>query len=353
MKLLLPVSWGAVLNVIWGASKDGYLKPRVQIEPVKLGGVTIEYITGNNAAFIEKHNIGIGALIEIIRSGDVIPKISSITIPAEKPKMPNVDYKWNASHVDILLEDIESNITVKEKNLTGFFRGIGVIGLSGGNISRIVGAGFDTVPKIVGMSKADFLTIDGFKDKLATKIYDGIREGIEKASLVTLMSSSNLLGRGISEKRMAPIMEKYPDILLSDISTEEKVAKITTIEGMAKKTATLFVENIPAFLTFMKASGLESKLVVNESGENESTKIVVNVDNPLYKKSIVMTGVRDDDIKDNAKKYGYKLSTSVSKNTFKLIAKSTDEQTGKSIEARKLGIPIVTVDDFKTMYFSQ
>ena len=32
-----------VVGVIWTPSKDGYLKPRVQIEPVVLGGVTIEY----------------------------------------------------------------------------------------------------------------------------------------------------------------------------------------------------------------------------------------------------------------------------------------------------------------------
>ena len=39
-----------VVDVLWSASKDGYLKPRVQIEPVVLGGVTITYATGFNAA---------------------------------------------------------------------------------------------------------------------------------------------------------------------------------------------------------------------------------------------------------------------------------------------------------------
>ena len=61
-----------VLDVLWAPSKDGYLKPRIQIEPIDLGGVTITYATGFNAAFIEKNKINVGAVVEIVRSGDVI-----------------------------------------------------------------------------------------------------------------------------------------------------------------------------------------------------------------------------------------------------------------------------------------
>ena len=76
-----------VVDVIWTPSKDGYLKPRVQIMPIQLGGVTITYTTGFNAAFIESNKIGIGAIIMLVRSGDVIPYIKSVTTPAEKPKI--------------------------------------------------------------------------------------------------------------------------------------------------------------------------------------------------------------------------------------------------------------------------
>ena len=54
MMLSDQVAEAKVVDVIWTPSKDGYLKPRVQIEPIKLGGVTIEYATGKNAQFIEK-----------------------------------------------------------------------------------------------------------------------------------------------------------------------------------------------------------------------------------------------------------------------------------------------------------
>jgi NAD-dependent DNA ligase len=117
-----------VLDVIWNPSKDGYLKPRVRVEPVKLGGVTIEYATGFNAKFIEENKIGFGALIEIIRSGDVIPFIKSTVVPASHAKMPDIPYKWTETHVDIILENALDDPTVREKNITAFFVGLEVAG---------------------------------------------------------------------------------------------------------------------------------------------------------------------------------------------------------------------------------
>ena len=91
-----------VVDVIWSPSKDGYLKPRVQIIPINLGGVKIEYATGFNGAFIKNNKIGIGAVVKLVRSGDVIPHILSVSIPASEAKMPSQSYKWNQTNVDII-----------------------------------------------------------------------------------------------------------------------------------------------------------------------------------------------------------------------------------------------------------
>ena len=147
MMLSDQVAEAKVVDVIWTPSKDGYLKPRVQIEPIKLGGVTIEYATGKNAQFIEKNKIGVGSVIQIVRSGDVIPDIIKIVKPAKEPLMPTIEYIWNPTHVDIMLVNKDDNETVKEKNIAGFFRILGVDGLSIGNVKRIMAAGFDSVPK--------------------------------------------------------------------------------------------------------------------------------------------------------------------------------------------------------------
>jgi NAD-dependent DNA ligase len=346
MVLSDQIAEAKVVDVIWTPSKDGYLKPRVQIEPIQLGGVKIEFATGNNAAFIENNKIGIGAVIELIRSGDVIPKIIKVTSPAEKPKMPSVPYKWNDTHIDIMIEDIESDETVKEKNITRFFRGIGVEGLSSGNISRIVKAGYDSIPQILKMSVDDLLQVEGFKIKTAQKIHDGIKNKIDEASLVSLMSSSNLFGRGFSEKKIELIMDSYPNVLLSNESNMAKISKISSIKGMASKSAEAFVEKIPDFINFMKEAELIDKL--KEDVIKEKKVLVEN--HPLSGKTIVITGFRDKQLDDILRGFGAKLGSSVSKNTFLVIVKNKDEDTGKASEAKKLEIPIFTYEEFKNKY---
>jgi NAD-dependent DNA ligase len=349
MVLSDQIAEAKVVDVIWTPSKDGYLKPRVQIEPINLGGVRIEYATGFNGAFINDNKVGIGAIIELIRSGDVIPHIRKVTVPAEESKMPSVPFKWNDTHVDILLEDIQGDETVKEKVITGFFRGIGVEGLSSGNISRIVQTGFDSVPKIIKMSIPDFLTVEGFKEKMASKLYNGIKDKLTNASLVTIMSASNLFGRGFSEKKLELIMESYPDVLLSKENNTEKVRNIAAIKGMAQKTAEAFVERIPDFINFIQEAGLNNK-ISQSATQTQSQKQQIDESHPLFGKTIVMTGFRDTDIQEALKNVGAKLGSSVSKNTFVVLVKDLSEDTGKAADARRLGVPLMTSEVFKEKY---
>ena len=347
MVLSDQIAEAKVVDVIWTPSKDGYLKPRVRIEPIQLGGVQIEYATGFNAAFIKDNNIGIGSIIEIIRSGDVIPHIKKVTMGAEQPKMPSVPFKWNDTHVDVMLEDIDSDETVREKVVAGFFRGIGVEGLSSGNIARIISAGFYSVPKIIDMSIDDFLTVEGFKIKTATKLFEGIREKLDEASIITLMSASNIFGRGFSSTKIELVMNEYPDILVSQESLSEKIKKVTNIKGMALKSAEAFVTKIGEFIAFIKVCGLKNKLVVNKS---KTSVVPPSANNPLFGKTIVMTGFRNKDIEQKLKEMGAKLGSSVSKNTFLVLVKNLDEDTGKAMDAKNLGIQLMTPEDFIAMY---
>jgi NAD-dependent DNA ligase len=340
-----------VVDVIWTPSKDGLLKPRVQIEPIHLGGVQIEYATGFNGAFILNNNVGIGATIELIRSGDVIPHIKSVIVPAPEPKMPLVPYVWNSTHVDIMLENASEDATVKEKNITGFFKGIEVDGLGAGNVVKIIGAGYDTVGKILKMTEADFLKVEGFQKKMAAKIYNGIQEKIEKASVVTIMSASNIFGHGFSEARLTLIMDAEPDILLSKESNEAKIKKLTEIKGMASKTASAFVEKIPDFIAFLKDTGLEGKMLVSKEAAT-AVPVIAKPNHPFSNKTIVVTGLTEKVIEDKVKSIGAKFGSSVSKNTDILVAKSVDESSGKLDKARELNktlakpILIISLDDF-------
>jgi DNA ligase (NAD+) len=356
------VAEAKVVDVIWTPSKSGYLKPRVRIEPVRLGGVTIEYATGFNGKFIESNKIGVGAVIQIIRSGDVIPYIKSVTVQAEMAKMPTVPYHWTETNVDIVLDNMEEDETVQAKNITDFFTGLEVDGLGGGNVKKIMNAGYTTVPVILKMTKDDFAKVDGFKTKMVNKIYDGIQAQLEKASLVTIMASSNKFGRGIGVRKIQPIMTAYPKILTSPETTDRKIEMLQTIDGIGKENAKSFATNIPVFLEFLKECDLMHKIantVVAQSAKSAdqaqvptTAAVVHDETHPLYGKHVVMTKVRDAEIIDYLKKMGGELDDNMSKKTFVLIVKSLDDVSNKTKKAVAENIPIMTPEMFKKEYMN-
>ena len=333
-----------VVNVIWSPSKDGYLKPKVQIQPVKLGGAVIQYATLHNAEFVIKNKIGLGAVVQILRSGDVIPKVEKVIKSASKIKMPDeYQYKWNSTKKDLILLNAQDNDTVKLKQFDDFFSKLDVVGLGRGNIQRIMDAGFKNIPSILTMSVDDFMTVEGFKEKMANKIYNSIHEKLNLVQLPHLMGASNIFGRGLGVKRIIAIMEEYPDILISKETDKQKLIKIQKIDGFKEKTAMLFVPYIKQFISFLKDINQTDKL------KNVSSK---NIDktNPLYNKKIVITGFRDKSLQQILQEKGAKLGTSVSKKTDIVIVKELDDDTGKADKARKLGITLMTPEIFKSKF---
>ena len=347
MVLSEQVAEATVVDVIWSPSKDGYLKPRIKLVPVNLGGVKIEYATGFNGAFIKDNNIGIGTIVELIRSGDVIPYVRKVTVCSSEPKMPDVPYKWNETNVDIILEDIENNEVVKNKNIVGFFRGIGVEGLSTGNIQRIVQAGYDSIPKIINITVNELKKIDGFQLKSASKIYDGIQKQLTNVNLVDFMVATNIFGRGFSQKKIELIIHAYPDVLISKESNIDKVRRITQIKGLADKSAETFVENINEFICFLREINMIHKLneIVSSNSNNNS-----NSNKILLGKNVVVSGFRDNKINEIVEHLGGNLCASVNKKTFLLIVKDKDDKTSKMLEAINLGTNIMNINEFNDKY---
>jgi len=142
------------------------------------------------------------------------------------------------------------------------------------------------------------------------------------------------------------IINEYPDVLVSKETSEQKIAKVAAIKGMARKTAEAFVERIPQFLEFLKEANLEEKL----NSKNIENKLLVDQSHPLYNKTIIMSGFRDQDLQDKLKSVGAKLGSSVSKNTFVVLVKDVTEDTGKVLDAKKIGVPIMTIEEFKEKY---
>jgi len=342
-----------VVDVIWDPSKTGCLKPRVRIEPVHLSGVTISFATGINGRFITENGIGVGAIIELIRSGDVIPKITGVVSQADVIKMPSVPYVWDDNHVDVVLENPGDNVIVREKMIIAFFAELEVDGLKSGNVRKLMDAGYDTISKILLMKKADFEKV-GYKT-MAGKYEANIQDKVGNATLGQIMVASGMMGRGIGSRKIEPVLTIFPDIVVSTECDSSKIAKLKMVDGIEQKTAQLFVDNIPNLIQFLKETGLEYKLYAGPPpavavASAVATAVVADDKHPLFGKEIVMTKIRDKEIIEWLGKVGAKLVDNIKSTTFVLIVKSKMDVSNKTKYAELHNIPIMTPDQFKSTF---
>ena len=326
-----------VIDIEWNKSKDGYIKPTLIIEPVKIGGVEINRVTGNNAKYIVENKLGKDAEIEVIRSGDVIPKVEKIIKPAKNIDYPDGEWHWNETNVDILCDDL-NNKDILVKNIYYFFSSLDAKGVGEKIVEKLVNAGFDSILKIVKLSPTDIINIEGFKEKSANNIIVSIKKSLTNISLSKLMSASNKLGHGIGEERIKLVLEKYPNLLIDadKWSKIEFIDNLKTINGWEEKTSTLFVNNFNEFKKFYNS--LKAYFTLKKTQEKKIIK------NKYTDKTIVMSGFRDAELQKKLEDSGAKITNSISKNTDYLIVKdqnTIDENTGKVQKAQELGITII------------
>ena len=343
-----------VKEVEWNISKDKYMKPIVKFDEILLDDVKIKQATGFNAGYIEKNNIGPGSRIVIIRSGNVIPHIQSVltTSANGKPSMPgelDKDYKWNDTRVDIIKIGEDRNADFDIKNIVYFMKTAEVDNMGPGNITKIYNAGFHDIKSILKIQKEDLLKIEGFKGKSADNILKAL-EKVKELDCLVLMDASNMLGRGFSYKKIKMITDVYPSILIDNADNREKSLKISIedlmkVEGIAKISAKLFIENLPRFYEFYDSLGVKCKGI-----EEKVDKSVEKTENANIKdKKFIFTGFRNKDYEKIIVENGGKIVTSISKSTHYLIVKNKTEKSGKIDKATELGVKILDIPEFEML----
>ena len=339
-----------VKNVIWEPTMDSFLKPVVEIYPVDLVGTTVTRATAHNAKTVVDNKINIGAEIKIIRSGDVIPYIMEGTKPAKEPSFPKIPHKWNETEVDYVI-DYDKKIpqkikdTVQKKIILHFFRKIGVKYLSEGIIAKLYEEGYITIAGIIGAPEEDLYDIEGLGKKSITKIYKEIYDKLDKIELFQFMAASHM-DRGLGERKLKEIINKYPDIMNEKWERDDFIEKIKNVDGFSDKLAERFVDNFKYFKKFFKE--------VNEIYDlNHLLKIkkVEKLGDLFKDKSICLTGTRDKDITEFIEKNRGKISSSVSSKTHLLIhADDADKSSNKFTNAEKYKTNTMSVSEFKKKY---
>lgn len=330
-----------VVGIDWNVSKWGQIKPRVEIEPVKLLGVTITWATGFNAKFIYDNSVGPEAVVQITRSGDVIPYIVNIIKQAPEPDMPEFPYYWNETGVDILTDEYGDEMCIKL--ISGFFSQIGVKHLGEKNVAKIYEAGYNTLLKIIAASEKDFLQIPGFGERGAERAYANIHNNLKDMNMSTVLGASGVFGFGMGKKKVVALLNDFPDILqvYKNISKKELKTRVLQVDGFSDKSADKIINNVEWADRFVKAMKHFGTFKEKKTSSGNNMQGII----------VVFSGFRDTKLEEEITNRGGKVSTSVSsKTSMVVVADKNAAPKGKVKSAMELGKEVLDKQEFIKTY---
>lgn len=342
--LLLDKAEAKVIDVLWEASRYGKLTPVAVVEPVELEGTTVRRATCHNARFVIDNRIGKGAVVHLVKSGSIIPKIEGVITPSKiNPLKTLSGYRWNDSRVDIFLNK-ESDVTddAVTRSLAHFFSVLGVDGLRLATVRTIYAEGYRTEADIFNMTKEEWV---GLLGKNGEKIFHSVQDSTA-VTLPELAYASGKLGRGMGRSKIYAIYEYFGSV--KAFLAAKKLAYGDLVELarpiVGPKTATLFADTFHQFLDYAFAlKKAVPSLCLAEVEQNEVAG------SELEGFNVCFTGVRDASLEKAIVAHGGSVSSGVTKFTTHLVVKDTSFSSSKTEKAAKLGVEVISVNDFWTL----
>ena len=328
-------------DIILQVGRTGVVTPVAIVEPVLIEGANVERATLHNFDEIQRLDLKIGDEIIIIRSGDVIPKITKVLKDRrdgnEKEILkPTICPDCSS---ELLIEDI----MIKCQNLDCPSRVVNsIIYFASKNCLNIDGLGDKIVELLVNEKKIfdildlyslkyeDLENLEGFKEKKINNLLNAI-ENSKNSELYRVLTALGI--EHIGEVASKSICSKF-GLDLVDVSFEDLIS----IDGIGEQMANSFLEFFRVNRQFVLKlfDILKPKVTIKEEAK----------DNPFKNKTIVITGTMSksrDEIKLFLEDLGAKVSSSVSKKTdFLIYGEDAGSIYDKAIE---LGIEILTEDE--------
>ena len=330
-----------VLNVTPQTSRSGRITPVAELEPVRLSGALLSRATAHHYKMVVDNGIGPGAIIQLARSGEVIPKIERVILAVE-PQVPS--HCPSCQHAliwdnDFLLCPNNLHCPAQISNsIEHFFRVLkNNDGFGAATIKKLYEFGIRRVDEIYALTVEQFESM-GFGPKQSQNLLDQLHrsrtEAVEDWRFLAAFGVFRM-GLGNCEKLLA-------HHTLSDIFNLSE-ADIIGIEGFAEKTAAVITEgfvNIKPLFDTLMALGFNLQSTQNQAENNA---------HPLAGKSLVFTGTLHsgsrDDLSKQAKAKGAKVGNAVSAKTDYLVA-GDNVGANKLNAAREKGVSIISEADF-------
>jgi NAD-dependent DNA ligase len=335
-----------VISIKIGVSKQGFFNPVIGVEPVIVGGVQISNVTGYNMRYVIDNNICIGSEINIIRSGDVIPKHLQTTkfVKSDVDNyIKSLEYcpycgtqtEWNENNIQLVCPNEKCSERMLS-TLIYFFGSLEIDDFGEGEIKKLFDKGYDTPEKILTITHEELKNMEGWADKSINKLFSQFKKLREEGvPLANLMQALDLFNGKLGKKVAQKIFDEFD----GDFDFENNVVeRLCNIDGVSDITANWFIKG--RNLYYSKYQNFPVKISYIQTPKKELTG------DKYVGFSVCMTGFRDASLEDIIVKNGGIIASGVSKKTTHLLVKDKDTTSSKATKARSLGIPIMYVNEF-------
>lgn len=355
-----------VEDIVLQVGRTGVLTPVAHLRPVSVAGSTVSRATLHNEDEINRLDVRMGDTVILQKAGDVIPDIVSVLTELRTGKEKK--YKW-PTHVpecggDGRIERVggqaawrcvyKNSFAQERRKLRHFAskNALNIEGLGPSTVDALLEAGLaQHFDDFFTLTEGDLLTLEGFADTSAKKLIESIGRAAKHVPLSRLIAGLSI--SQVGEETAILLAQKYKSISLLAQASEAELEAINGIGPIVAKCIYEWFHEKPASPKKSSQGGENKKLV-------ERLKKVLHIENPDYAlragakklpflgKVFVLTGTMEhmdrDQAKEALRKLGASVSSSVSKNTYAVVA---GEAPGSKLDkARELGVKILTEQQF-------
>lgn len=333
-----------VKAITWQVGRTGNVTPVLEVMPIRLSGATIRRVTAHHAGMARKMKVGPGARIELIRSGEVIPKLEQVISTGEEVDIPEQCPSCGSALVwrgDFLR--CPNRATCRDQIAGGLhhwfktLRNADWFGLK--TIVRLVDGGIDSLARLYATTVDTYEAL-GFGPVQSRNLYEAIQlSRTQPVEDWRFLAALGISGLGVGESRKLLLF--CPLESLWDLGWKQ----VAEIKGFGEiKSRTIMGGLGECFDSYCDMLSLGFNLIRTAPSRAEQ-----EAQTPVSGKKIVFTGKMTagsrSDMQALARNLGATVQTSVSGVTDLLVC-GRNVGSKKMEKARSKGVRVMTEKEF-------
>ena len=341
-----------LIDIDWSVGRTGAITPVAVFKPVDIDGTTVQRASVHNVSVMKQLKLGKGDAVNIIKSNMIIPQIvdnltqSGTCVPPSVCPVCGGPTQIQISQQAEVLMCVNPNCVAKHiGNLSHFVErdAMNIDGLSEATLERFVNEGYiKTYRDIYHLSdyEKDIVNLDGF----GRASYNKLIKAIEKSRECELSAFIYALGINQVGKRTAKDICQGLDYDLN--------VMLNISEDDLKKLPNIGDKTAYEFVSYMQ---MNRSMIIELSKEMVFKAMPkINRNSPISGLTFCITGdvyqfKNRKELQVLIESLGAKASSSVSAKTNYLINNDITSNSNKNQTAKKLGIPIISENDFLHM----